>query len=101
MVEWFFLQRDTTSAVFIPRGNATDVGAQPGFTIEAWLQPTGGRLVMWIGWSDDESSTYGPYGYLMSDNSVYFNLVDTSHAGHPISSAAECGLARPRCSIWP
>lgn len=73
------------SAFLIPASPATDVGTQAGFTIQAWLRPAGNRLVMWVGWSDDESN-YGPLGYLMSDNSAHFNLVDTSGAHHVITS---------------
>lgn len=78
----------SSSAVLIPPTPATDVGAGPGFTIEAWLQPFAARLIMWIGWSDNESQYYGPYGYLQSDGSIFFNIVDVSHAGHVIVSSA-------------
>lgn len=76
------------TAILILRSSATDLGAANGFTIAAWLQPAANRWAMWIGWSDDEQASYGPYSYVAGrgPGTIYFNLVDTGGAGHEITS---------------
>jgi hypothetical protein len=75
-----------SSAIFIPPSPAADVGAQAGFTVQAWLQPAGNRHIMWFSWATEGEGRYGPYGYLMADNSAYFNVVDTLGNGNVIQT---------------
>jgi len=75
-----------SSAVVISASSGTDAGTGAGMTVAAWVKPAGGRHIMWIGWTVGESS-YGPYGYFLADDSIYFNVVDSQGDSHPIASA--------------
>jgi hypothetical protein len=74
------------SAIFIPPSPATDVGAQAGLTVEAWLQPVGSRLIMWFSWAAEGEFSYGPFGYLRENNSAFFSIVDTLGTWHTIET---------------
>jgi hypothetical protein len=74
-----------TSFISCPAAATLDIGAGPGVTIEAWIQPasdqTQGPIAEW-----DSDSTDGLQFWVEPGLQLYANIVDSSGAGHTLTA---------------
>jgi hypothetical protein len=78
--------------VDVPASGSLNVGAQNGFTVEGWINPSDVSAQHPVAeWNRDSSTIEGVHLWISVGSGVgalYANLIDTGNSGHTISSAA-------------
>lgn len=83
-----FLFNGTTSYLRIAPAADLNVGANRGFTLEVWANPTTVSLNTLFEWNNDGAG-WGVHFYINPDpatGSLYANIVDSHGAWHPVNS---------------
>ena len=88
-----FVINDTNSYVEIPASSSLNVGAGPGLTLEAWIDPANVTdihpIFQWDnGTNKSVDANPGVFLWINSPGSLFANLVDITGRSHIISTAA-------------